>query len=597
MRRAGIIFGAMFLWTMAGVLQAQEEEPVKIGDVVVSATRGEKDLADVPASVDVVTKEDIAKQKPLTVDQSLYTLPGVFDRRGKGLMDTQASISLRGIPGQNRTLILLDGQPLNNAYTGDVQFGGLAPEDVERIEVVKGPFSSLYGGNAMGGVVNIITKTPEAREFKAKAGYGTAWARGDAMDDLQKYYLSGGDKIKDKFSLFLSYAWKGTNGYPTDLNVQSASPPAGVTGAAPTTDNQGNRRFLIGDKGDNRWWDESINLKAAYFFSRDSKLTLSFLRTEYKYVYDDPHTFLQNSVGAPVFSYGSVRESSFLSGLGSGVQNVYNAAFQTDIAAFKTKISLGFTQQDKPWYIIPDTTATRSGGPGTLSETPAESYYVDFQVITPLWARQIFTIGGTFRHDWANTMEHKAAFWKDENTANALSFQSHGTDRTYSLFVQDEIMILENLTAFLGIRQDWWETYDGFSNSVGSPGFPKTFDSRSATSFNPKAADDGRISAAAVYRNMGRLPFAITALMDIGLAASAVIITKTFSHQIDDAADQNTLRKGAGCIASNFGSRLQFQRAPLGFNEQALALESHRDAVRGNPNRPEFILADIHRAI
>ena len=224
------ILGAMLLWSMGGISQAQEEKqeekPVKIGDVVVTATRSEKEFVDVPASVEVVTKEEIEKKKPLTVDQSMYNLPGVFDRRGKGLMDTQASIALRGIPGQNRTLILLDGMPLNNAYTGDVQWAGLAPEDVEKIEVVKGPFSALYGGNAMGGVVNIFTKMPEKREFTLKSGYGTAWTRGEANDDLQKYYLSYGDNIKDKLSLFVSYGWKGTNGYPTDLDVQSARPPA-----------------------------------------------------------------------------------------------------------------------------------------------------------------------------------------------------------------------------------------------------------------------------------------------------------------------------------------------------------------------------------
>jgi iron complex outermembrane receptor protein len=166
----GVILGGFILGVMPGISQAQEEV-VKIGEVVVSATRSEKDIADVPAAVNVVTKQEIEKRKMMTVDQSLNVLPGVFNRRGKGLMDSQSSISLRGIPNANRTLILKDGIPLNNAYTGDVHWGALAPEDMERIEVVKGPFSSLYGGNAMGGVVNIITKMPEKREFMLKAGF------------------------------------------------------------------------------------------------------------------------------------------------------------------------------------------------------------------------------------------------------------------------------------------------------------------------------------------------------------------------------------------------------------------------------------------
>ena len=255
--------------------------------------------------------------------------------------------------------------PLNNAYTGDVQWAGLAPEDVEKIEVVKGPFSALYGGNAMGGVVNILTKMPEKREFTLKSGYGTAWTRGEAMDDLQKYYLSYGDSIKDKLSLFVSYGWKGTNGYPTDLDVQSSRPPE-VLRAIPTTSNQGAPRFLIGDKGDNRWWDDGLTIKGEYSLSRETKLNLSFVRTQYKYVYDVPHTFLENAAGSPVFSYGTVKESSFLSGLGYGVQEFYNSSFQTEVSGFKTKVSLGLTQYERPWYILPDATGTMSGGPGTL---------------------------------------------------------------------------------------------------------------------------------------------------------------------------------------------------------------------------------------
>jgi iron complex outermembrane receptor protein len=56
------------------------------------------------------------------------------------------------------------------------------------------------------------------------------------------------------------------------------------------------------------------------------------------------------------------------------------------------------------------------------------------------------------------------------------------------LFLQDEVKILENLTAYLGAREDYWQTFDGYANSVGAAGYPQTFDSRDSSSFNPKAA-------------------------------------------------------------------------------------------------------------
>ena len=155
----------------------QTKDETKLEEIVVTATRTEKDIESAPGDVHVVTKKDIEKRNIKTIDESLNTTPGVFNRRGKGLMDTLANISLRGIPGANRTLIMRDGIPLNSAYTGDVTWG-MSSDDVERIEIVEGPFSSLYGGYAMGGVVNIITKMPEQREFTLKSGYGTSWDRG-----------------------------------------------------------------------------------------------------------------------------------------------------------------------------------------------------------------------------------------------------------------------------------------------------------------------------------------------------------------------------------------------------------------------------------
>lgn len=465
-----------------------EEKETRLEEIVVTATRTEKELETAPGSVSVVTKENMEKRNIKTVDEALNTVSGVFNRRGKGLMDTMASITLRGIPSQQRTLILMDGITLNDSYSGGVRYGGMAVEDVERIEVVKGPFSSLYGGYAMGGVVNIITKMPEKREFTLKTGYGSSWERGEAMDDLRKVYLSYGDKIKDKLSLFLSYGYKSTNGYPTDFNVQSSKPTAGITGWSYTTNNQGQTRYLIGDKGDNRWWDDNITVKAGYDFSKTSKINLSFIRTRYEYNYDEPHTYLKDASGNEKWSYGSVKESSFLSGSGGREQNLYNLSYETEFSPVKIKLTLGLVDQEKSWYTTPSSTATRSGGSGKVSGTPSKSYLTDLQFTMPLFERHILTFGGSFRCGWADTKEHNLTNWKDEESKTTLTYQSKGKDRTYSAFIQDEIMIFDNLTAYIGFRQDWWETYDGYVNQIGTAGYPKDYDSRDASSFSPKAA-------------------------------------------------------------------------------------------------------------
>ena len=152
----------------------------KFEEIVVTATRTAKEAASAPGNVKIVTKKDLKRKNVQTVDSALNALPGVFDRR-VNMMDTLSSVSLGGIPGQNRTLILQDGVPLNSAYTGDVSLTGMSTGNVEQIEVVQGPFSSLYGGYAMGGVVNILTKMPDKREFIVQSGYGTSWHGGKVL--------------------------------------------------------------------------------------------------------------------------------------------------------------------------------------------------------------------------------------------------------------------------------------------------------------------------------------------------------------------------------------------------------------------------------
>ncbi|MEW6409171.1 MAG: TonB-dependent receptor [Nitrospirota bacterium] len=478
-----LIYAEIYADEKKGNIQQLEE-------IVVTATRTEKEMETAPGSVSVVTKDDIEKRNIKSVDEALNTTPGVYHHRTKGFMDSIPYVALRGIPGSYRTLVMVDGITLNDAYSGAIKPGGFAPEDIERIEVVKGPFSSLYGGYAMGGVVNIITKMPEKREFTLKTGYGSSWDRGDAMDDVRKYYLSYGDKFKDKVSLFVSYGYKTTGGYPSDLNVQSSQPTAGITGWSYTTSNQGYTRYLIGDKGDNRWWDDNITLKAGYDFSKTSKVNLSFMSTRFEWNYDEPHTYLRDAAGNKVWSYGTVKEASFLTGSGGGIKNVYNLSYETQFSDVKAKLSLGLVEQGKNWYVTPGSTVstTRSGGPGTVNETPGNSYNADLQFTLPVFERHILTFGGSFRHGQADTEKYNLTNWKDEESKTTLSYQAKGKDRTYAVFVQDEIMILDNLTAYIGFRQDWWETYDGYVNQVGTAGYPKNYDLRDASSFSPKAA-------------------------------------------------------------------------------------------------------------
>jgi len=201
----------------------------------------------------------------------------------------------------------------------------------------------------MGGVVNIITKMPKKREFILKSGYGSSWNRGESLDDFQKYYVSYGDKLSDKFHLLFYYGYESTNGFSKYMNVASTQPTAGITGWSYTTDTKGNTRYLIGDKGDNTWWDDNIGIKAQYDFSKASKISASYSRIRYKYNYDEPHTYLQDASGNPVYLYTGVSEKTFVAYTGAGAKDInqYTVNFETEIGIVKTKLSFGLNDEIK----------------------------------------------------------------------------------------------------------------------------------------------------------------------------------------------------------------------------------------------------------
>lgn len=150
----------------------QKKTTVHTDEVVVSATKVDKGLLDVPASVGVVTEEDIKKGGARTVGDALKDIPGV-ELTSDGTQGLKR-ITIRG-EKTSGTLILIDGQRIveNKSVEGTPIL--IDPSRIERIEVIKGPASVLYGADAMGGVVNIITKKggKKAIEGEVFAGFNS----------------------------------------------------------------------------------------------------------------------------------------------------------------------------------------------------------------------------------------------------------------------------------------------------------------------------------------------------------------------------------------------------------------------------------------
>lgn len=179
-------------------LAAPKREQVRLEDVVVTSNRGESSWKDAPVMVTVIDRQELQDSPVRTVDEFLARLPGVsFKRTLVAECGPGREITLQGVPEQKRTLILLDGVPINDGFNGAVNWSLVPKDAVERIEIVRGPMSALYGSGAMGGVINLITRMPvKPNETLVRGSYGNLnTSSGDllqgGMFEKQGYLLAG----------------------------------------------------------------------------------------------------------------------------------------------------------------------------------------------------------------------------------------------------------------------------------------------------------------------------------------------------------------------------------------------------------------------
>ncbi|MCQ4323736.1 TonB-dependent receptor [Stutzerimonas stutzeri] len=155
-----VLAGAILFSSLSATAQTS---PVTLGDTVVSASGFEQKITQAPASISVISQQDLQQKRYSNLAQALDDVEGIDIRQGTGKTGG-LNISIRGMPS-DYTLILIDGRRQNTA--GNVTPNGFNETStsfmppmsaIERIEVIRGPMSTLYGSDAMGGVVNIITK-------------------------------------------------------------------------------------------------------------------------------------------------------------------------------------------------------------------------------------------------------------------------------------------------------------------------------------------------------------------------------------------------------------------------------------------------------
>ena len=202
------------------------------GELVVTASRRSQLIGSVPVTLSTLEGSSIDSRNILTLDDALRVTPGVQ------LAGNQ--VNIRGSSGfsygvGSRVLLLVDGVPLLGPDTGDIRFDGLPMAQVDRIEVVKGPGSALYGSGALGGVVNLITRGfPQEPQTSIRVFGGAyqpfrhdqwklSWDEADQYRPMGGLVLSHANQVSDTFGFWVNGLYRQDTGYlkqSTDQGVE-----------------------------------------------------------------------------------------------------------------------------------------------------------------------------------------------------------------------------------------------------------------------------------------------------------------------------------------------------------------------------------------
>lgn len=491
-----------------------------IESITVSAARQRVEL-DVPAPTASKTAADLRAQNLINPEDALQYVPNLTIRK-RYIGDRNALIGGRSFSTLQapRALVLMDGYLLSN-FLGRFdapRWNMISPEEIDRVDVLYGPFSALYPGNSIGTTVQVRTRRPEEREISVRTtAFGENFDQYGSRDDYSGYQASGffGDRFDNGAWLTLAANRQDSTGHPMQYFTIAANPagqfptvpstgaPTPVTGVVFDTDPFGNRRAVFGANGgaidhtiQNQW-----KLRGGYALT-DWLEAEGFVAEWRNDTENENRTFMRDSAGQPVWE---------------GLVVADGVAFKVPVTAFapstrdERHVQWGTTlrtTRDSGWngsavfseYRIgedstlqannPDPVAA-AGGAGTNSQRDGTGWNTfELQgVYTPSdgdWTDGAHTLAfGYHRNDYRlDSPVFNTADW--HTRAGTLAQDARGETSLQALYAQDAWALADRWVLTLGARYEDWQASDGFQFVAGLQ--PQDYPSRTVRKWSPKAS-------------------------------------------------------------------------------------------------------------
>lgn len=398
--------------------------------VTVTPARGEQRIADLPASVNVLERSEIRQSPSVVADDVLRQLPSFsLFRRTSSLSShpTAQGVSLRGIgpSGVSRTLVLLDGIPFNDPFGGWVYWTRVPMESADRIEVVDGHTSSLYGNYAMGGVINIMTAPAERRTVEVRAQGGAfASSQGTSKLDLRASDVWGRLGATVDVSLF------DTGGYPI---------------------------VAEGERG-------IIDTRATVNF-KNTNVRLQYAASDRVTLFGQIGHFRERRNNAKVSTFDGTPEKNETewTSVGGGLR-----AKLADGSDLQVRLYGDDETFKSNFLAVPAATPSRSIGRMTLTQTvPTTGIGTSAEWARAFGARHAVSAGFDWRRVTGESQEN--GLDAQRGLTVTLERLSGGRQAIAGFFVQDIMSVTKALTVTLSARVDHWRNDRGHNLETNIP--------------------------------------------------------------------------------------------------------------------------------
>lgn len=414
----------------------------QMDEVVVTATRTEKTLVDVPVRTEVVSRDQIERSHARDLKQALEAVPGVMLKRIHG--KSGYSVWLQGMDS-DRVLVLLNGEPISASTGSSVDLTQISAAEIERIEVIKGASSALYGSAAMGGVINVISRRNEKPLALSLTVDGGSWGDEnlDGGDAIAQRHLGTQVAIqRDKWNALAVVDVRESDGY--DLDKQTFS----------TQGNSGTK--------------SNIHTRIGYRPNEQSEIYLSP-----KYYREDiQNQFATTAPGTPL---GEIRKNKNELAERISISAGGHAKFEDEarLSGFiMTENFIDETQQD----VI----ATSAIDQSRYAEIDTTKF--ELQWDQPISDNQVLTSGVAYYEESLNQTQQ---ILQGSSLATITEIQGKAARENAELFIQDDIFITDKVELLLGARAQDDSDFGGHFapkiNLLYSPSWFETAETRLRT--------------------------------------------------------------------------------------------------------------------